>query len=196
MLETCDYVEKHMSLVDSDFEDRFELLDYAVQNVSVQEGLWLEFGVYRGSTINYIASKTSSLVHGFDSFEGNPEDWRSEYKKGAFALEEIPKFSGNVIIEKGFFQDTLPSFLERNTGPIAFMHIDCDLYSSTKTVFDLTGGRLVRGSILVFDEFFNYPGWKEHEFKAFMEFIESSRKDFEYIGYVYRHSQVAVRMLS
>ncbi len=76
------------------------------------------------------------------------------------------------------------------------MHIDCDLYSSTKTVFDLMGGKLEKDSILVFDEFFNYPGWKQHEFKAFMEFIENNNRNFEYIGYVYRHSQVAVRMAS
>ena len=76
------------------------------------------------------------------------------------------------------------------------MHIDCDLYSSTKDILDALGKQLVCGSIIVFDEFFNYPGWTQHEFKAFMEFIESGKRTFEYIGYVYKHSQVAIRILS
>jgi len=194
LMETCDYVEKNMFLVYSNFENRYELLAYAAQKVSLKDGLWLEFGVYKGDTISFIAKKTNSTVYGFDSFEGNPDDWRSEYRKGTFTLNEPPCFPGNIIIEKGFFQDSIPRFLKNNDDPIAFMHLDCDLYSSTKVVFDLMGERLVKGSILVFDEFFNYPGWKQHEFKAFMEFTENNKRNFEYIGYVYKHSQVAVRM--
>jgi hypothetical protein len=194
--ETCDYVEEHMFLVPSNFENRYELLEYAVQKVSVKDGLWLEFGVYKGDTIKYIAARTSALVHGFDSFEGNPDDWRSEYRKGAFALDEIPLFPENVLIEKGFFQDSIPRFLKKNDRPVAFIHIDCDLYSSTKVIFDLMGERLIKDSIVVFDEYFNYPGWKQHEFKAFIEFVENGKKTFEYIGYVYRHSQVAIRITS
>jgi hypothetical protein len=29
--------------------------------------------------------------------------------------------------------------------------------------------RLASGSVIVFDEYFNYPGWKVHEFKAFQD---------------------------
>jgi hypothetical protein len=58
------------------------------------------------------------------------------------------------------------------------------------------GERLVQDSVIVFDEFFNYPGWKQHEFKAFMEFVENSDRKFNYIGYVYKHSQVAVKIVS
>jgi hypothetical protein len=196
LMETCDYIEKHMVLVNPNFEDRYDLLDYAIQNVSITNGLWVEFGVYKGNTIRFIAGKTKKLVYGFDSFNGNPEDWRSEYRKGAFALKKLPRFSKNIRIEKGYFQDTVPNFIKEHDQPIAFMHIDCDLYSSTKTILDLLGERFVCGSIIVFDEFFNYPGWKHHEFKAFMEFVESGTRRFEYIGYVYKHSQVAIRITS
>jgi hypothetical protein len=196
LMETCDYIEKHMVLVNPNFGDRYELLDYAIQNISVTNGLWLEFGVYKGNTIKHIAGKTKSPVYGFDSFNGNPEDWRSEYKKGAFALKKLPRFPQNIKIEKGYFEDSIPQFIKRNSKPIAFMHIDCDLYSSTKTILDLLGEQLICGSILVFDEFFNYPGWKQHEFKAFMEFVENGKRTFEYLGYVYKHSQVAIRIMS
>lgn len=194
--QTCDYVEKNMFLVNSKFEDRYELLEYAIEEAQVTDGLWLEFGVYKGNTLEYIAKRASFPVYGFDSFEGNPEDWRSEYRKGSFALENIPLFPNTASIIKGLFQNTLPVFLEANEKNIAFVHIDCDLYSSAKAIFDLASQRFIEGTIIVFDEYFNYPGWKNHEFKAFKEFIESSKKKYEYIGYVYKHSQVAVKLLS
>ena len=37
--ETCEYVEKHMLLAPSNFENRYELLDFAIQNVSITDGL-------------------------------------------------------------------------------------------------------------------------------------------------------------
>jgi hypothetical protein len=193
--ETCDYIEANMAFVDSHFEDRYELLEFALKNVALEDGLWLEFGVYKGDTITFIAKRSKTTVYGFDSFEGNPDDWRREYPKGSFALKEIPEYPGNVKIVKGWFKDSLPRFLETHPDPIAFIHIDCDLYSSTKTILDELRHRLIHRSVLVFDEFFNYPGWKNHEFRAFMEFVQDNNKKYEYIGYVYRHSQVALKII-
>lgn len=194
--ETCAYVEEHMAFVDGHFADRFELLDFAIRQVSIAGGLWLEFGVYRGSTISFIAERAPGVVYGFDSFQGNPEHWRGEFRQGSFALPERPQYPPGVEIVPGWFADTLPGFLKTHPGPAAFLHIDCDLYSSTKTVFDACRDRVVPGTLIVFDEYFNYPGWKNHEFKAFMDFIQQSKCSYEYIGYVYRHSQVAVKILA
>ena len=68
---------------------------------------------------------------------------------------------------KGLFDDTLPSFAKTHTQPVSFLHVDCDLYSSTKAIFDILGDQIVEGTVIVFDEYFNYPGWQHHEFKAF-----------------------------
>ena len=39
-------------------------------------GLNLEFGVFKGVTISAVAKARPDLIfHGFDSFEGLPEDW-------------------------------------------------------------------------------------------------------------------------
>ena len=46
-------------------------------------------------------------------------------------------------------------------------NIDCDIYSSTKDIFDIAGDRINPGCIIVFDEYINYPSWEQHEFKAF-----------------------------
>jgi hypothetical protein len=78
---------------------------------------------------------------------------------------------------------------------VAFIHIDCDLYSATKTVLAQLAPMLVEGTVIVFDEYFNYPGWQQGEFKAFAEFIAShDRLGYDYIGYIRNGGQVAVRL--
>jgi predicted O-methyltransferase YrrM len=195
LIETCDFVEQNMIGVES-FRDRYELLDHAIKNVQIENGLWLEFGIYLGNTINHIARQTNNTVYGFDSFEGLPEFWRDGYRVGDFKLDKLPEVEKNVDLIIGLFSDKIPHFLKQTKGVVSLVHIDCDLYSSSKTIFDLFKDRFVKGTIIVFDEFFNYPGWQYHEYKAFMEFIEENNKKFEFMGYVYVHSQVAVRILS
>ena len=50
--------------------------------------------------------------------------------------------------------------------------------------------RITHGTIIVFDEFYNYLGWKYGEYKAFIEFINETKKHFSYIGY--GQEQVAI----
>lgn len=52
-----------------------------------------------------------------------------------------------------------------------------------KTIFDVLGGKIVPGTVVQFDEYFNYPGWRNHEYKAFQEFINNSSLSYDYIGY-------------
>jgi hypothetical protein len=48
--------------------------------------------------------------------------------------------------------------------------------------------------VLVFDEFFNYPGWRQGEYKAFMEFVYAHDVEYKYLGYYEKHEQVAVKI--
>jgi hypothetical protein len=50
----------------------------------------------------------------------------------------------------------------------------------------------VSGTIIIFDEYFNYPGWEVGEFKAFAEFVAEKNVSYRYIAYVPNHQQVAV----
>jgi Macrocin-O-methyltransferase (TylF) len=194
--QTARFVMENMPKVKT-FRDRFALMDYSLQSVDPKmDGLYCEFGVWRGATINYIASRTDHTIHGFDSFEGLPEDWRSGYYKGTFDVDGLPKVSKNVVLHKGWFNESLPGWVKENPGPIAFMHLDADLYSSTKTVFDILADQIVPGTVIQFDEYFNYPGWQDGEYKAFQEFVESRDIKFEYLGYCDLDEQVAVRILS
>ena len=77
---------------------------------------------------------------------------------------------------------------------LAFVHVDCDLYSSTTTVFDAIGHRIGKDTVVLFDEYMGYAGWEEHEHKAFTEFIERTGKEFEYI-HKSNYSQLCVKFL-
>ncbi|MEX0921341.1 MAG: tetratricopeptide repeat protein [Rhodovibrionaceae bacterium] len=152
-------------------------------------GLYLEFGVYTGRSITVIAETLrESLgneipVHGFDSFEGLPEDWIEGEDKGAYnAGGKLPEVPDNVWLHPGWFDDSLPVFLRQQKARVAFANIDCDIYSSTRSVLEQLAGRLEPGSVLVFDEYFAYPGWRDHEFKAFQEFAAARGLGYEYLA--------------
>jgi hypothetical protein len=191
---TVDYVEKYMREVSS-VHTKWKVLDLALNEVKVN-GLFLEFGVFKGETINYIAKQTQSKIYGFDSFDGLPEFWRDGFEKGSFHLGHLPKVEKNVSLVKGWFDQTLPKFLENRVDEqVAFLHVDCDLYSSTKTIFECLHDRIKSGTVIVFDEYFNYPGWENDEFRAFKEFIEASGLHYKYITYNYLHEQVALKII-
>jgi hypothetical protein len=155
----------------------------------------LEFGVYTGSTLEVIAhARDKKSVYGFDSFQGLPETWRPGFPAGTFATDDLPDVPGAELVV-GTFDDTLPEFIGEHAGPVDFVHVDCDLYWSTKTVLDHIGAHLHPGSIVVFDEYFNYPGWQEHEHRAWSEYVEQTGLRFEYAGYTVDHEQVIVRVL-
>ena len=64
------------------------------------------------------------------------------------------------------------------------------------TIINLLADRIVPGTIIVFDEYFNYPGWRDGEFKAFKEFIGVSSRAYEYLACNCHHEQVAVRIIA
>ena len=181
-IETVAYVDEHLREAKA-LTTGTEILRHAL-SLAPQEGLYLEFGVASGTTINIIASLTKAIVHGFDSFEGLPEDWWGVYKKGTFASPgRRPKTRKNVTLHVGWFNDTLPRFLETHREPVAFLHIDCDVYSSAKTVLDHLRDRIRPGCVIVLDEYFNYPGWRQGEYKAFHEFLAETGLHYHYLAY-------------
>ena len=155
--EAVDYVQKNMNDAVI-FESQKEIIEYAIKNCR-QQGDYLEFGVATGRSINTIASFTpnGAKVYGFDTFEGLPEDWAGHNAvSGTFKQARLPKVLNNVVLIKGLFENTLPSFREQMLDNISFCHIDCDLYSSTKTILDTVGDKLSAGSYVLFDEYFNF----------------------------------------
>ena len=163
-------------------------LAYVFETMKLQHKpntLWLEFGVASGNTINYISKFTNDKVYGFDSFEGLPEKWRDGFDKGCFNRNgNFPKVNSNVELIKGWFDETLPNFIKNHNKKVSFIHMDADLYSSTKCIFNNLKDYIDKDCIIIFDELVNYPGFDGDtgELKAFYEFITENKVDYEWIG--------------
>ena len=114
-------------------------------------------------------------------------------KAGHFA-QKLPKVRDNCELIVGWFDNTLPKWLPKHKEPIALLHMDADLYSSTVTVLECLRNQIVPNTIIVFDEYMNYPNWERHEFLAWKEFVAKHDVEYEYIGYVSKHQQCAVRV--
>ncbi|MCB1052359.1 MAG: hypothetical protein KDC71_17285 [Acidobacteria bacterium] len=144
-----------------------------------------------------MARHTNQIVYGFDSFGGLPEDWTYFQKKGRFSLGGTPPEIKlpNIKLIKGLFEDTLPNFFFIYLDPVSFVHIDSDLYSSAKFVLKNIASKSTKGTIVLFDDFLNYPGWKQGESKAFFEWTKEFQIEFEYIGFASQHHSIAVRIL-
>lgn len=187
-------------------------LDYVLDTYDFGDKPALEFGVYSGVSIRRIRQAVKGPVYGFDSFEGLPEQWRENYPPGAFAVstpQDVPNVP-NVTLIKGWFDQVLPGFMQNilKDTPVGLLHIDCDLYSSTKTVLDALDRNIQAGTVLVFDEFLNYPGYEKHELLAFWEWYQNKDLLYELIGGCgsptsykdtqveqYNNQQVAMRIL-
>lgn len=159
------------------------------------DGLVLEFGVYQGTSIRQIAALTESTVHGFDSFVGIPQAWNDEQAGSYSTHGQLPPVPSNVQLHVGWFEDSLAPFIQTHSEPVRFINIDCDLYSSTKTVLDLLQGQIGAGTVLVFDEFIGNRSWRDDEFKAFHEAAQQYHWRFEVFAYCFVTKQVAIQIL-
>jgi hypothetical protein len=151
----------------------------------------LEFGVAGGESINHMASLRDDIdFYGFDTFTGLPEPWRTGFGVGSFCQETLPVVQKNVTLVQGLIEETLPDFLADNRGAawirdhVRLLHIDTDIYSPASYVLANIVPHLRAGSIIVFDDFWNYPGWQSGEYKAFIEFDADHPAKLAIRGYV------------
>jgi hypothetical protein len=193
--EAVDYIVANMSEA-MVLPDRLDLLRFALSRAPAA-GLVVEFGVEKGASLRHLASLTKREVHGFDSFEGLPGDWGGTKEgAGAFSLKgRLPKVPANAKLHVGWFDKTLPAFLASHDETCALVHVDCDIYVSTAVIFAQLRDRIIPGTVIVFDEYFNYPGWRAHEFKAFQEFVAASGLGYRYLGFSAEKGHVAVVMI-
>jgi hypothetical protein len=154
--------------------------------------------VATGRTLNQFAHwLPNKTIYGFDGFQGLPEDWTSRMRRGFFARDALPRVRKNCQLVVGWFDQTLPGFKEKyiKDQPLVLLHVDCDLYSSTVTILENLRNNIVPGTVIVFDEYINYPGWQLDEFRAWQEHCTKYGVKYEYIGRVSRHQKVAVRVV-
>ncbi len=147
------------------------------------DGHWCEFGVRQGRSLKWLIEEyPRQVIHAFDSWEGLPEDWNHGTGKVADMSCDPPTVPGHIQLHKGWFKDTLPVWKQTYKGPIAFLHMDADIYSSTKEVLMSLNDQIVSGTIITFDEFCNFrlsgkmSKWEDQEFLALIEWLDECER--------------------
>lgn len=178
----------------------------------IEDGDNLEFGVYKGFTLNSCADyEPDNIFWGFDSFKGLPEDWKlnetfTVSKHTRWNLDALPEVRDNVRLVPGWFYQTIPHWLKQGNsqGHIRWLNIDSDLYSSAKCVLTHLNDKIVDGTIIHFDELCDwrwlqnkgirrhakspvkvYRNWREHEWKALNEWIQKFNRKIKPISRSY-----------
>lgn len=173
----------------------------AVSEITLQ-GDWLQFGVFKGQTARILESFIlgPQKLHLFDSFEGLPENWQNTiFEKSAFKLnaDEIPNFDPKrSVIHQGWFEETIPKFTKEHSGPIPSIHLDADLYSSTRSALDGLNKFIAPGTILLFDKFFlpTEQGIADDECRALFDWASDFDRRFQFLWRT-EWVQLAVKVL-
>lgn len=139
-----------------------------------------EVGVYKGGSAKMICRATKKKVHLFDTFEGIPSV--SEYDKkqmgGHFQVGDFNSGTGvmrqflneNCKIYKGIFPQDTSKWIEKKR--FSFVHLDVDVYKSTKESLEFFYPRMVKGGIILSHDYPNSLGVK----KAFDEFFKDKEE--------------------
>ena len=212
---------KHRPYVDNQYAQEFvdqyclkatplksdaDVLRFASDHATIK-GYILEMGTGAAKTTNFLAAlNPTQKIYTFDSYEGLPEDWDKGVgsrviNKGSFCLRDpnsnyLPPVLNNVIICVGDFKKILPKFKTQilKNDPIALLNVDSDLYSSAKEAFDILGDNIIPGTVIHFDELYNYPNYQQGEWKALQEFIKRKGYNLEFLAFNAVHEQVVVKI--
>ncbi|MDR1216615.1 MAG: TylF/MycF family methyltransferase [Treponema sp.] len=157
----------------------------------------VECGVFKGMSLIRFAtyreimeSQFSRKIIGFDAFGKFPDnvsmavdkDFIKNFETDAGDgiskedLEDILKYKNfqNIFLIKGLIPDTFSEYFgKKSATQIALLHIDVDVYEATKACLDHLYDRVVKGGIIVFDDYGEVDGAT----KAINEFISSLGKD-------------------
>ena len=149
-----------------------------VKNTEKINGDIAEVGVYLGGSAKIICEvKKRKTLHLFDTFEGLPKVSAldsAHFKKGQYngPLKTVKKnlsLYKNIHYYKGLFPFT--------SGPVknkkfSFVHLDVDIYSSTKACLKFFYPRMSRGGVIMSHDYISANGVR----KAFDEFFEDKKE--------------------
>ena len=164
------------------YADRTALYDMLAAKIGAEPVLYLEFGVFQGDSMRYWSRAlrhADSRLHGFDTFTGLPSNWNPLTPRGTFSTGGVAPTIDDprVTFVKGLFQETLPDY-DVESGKQLLVNLDADLYESTIYVLRRLRDAMVPGTYLLFDEF----AARNHELRAFEEFLHESKMTFEFVG--------------
>ncbi len=178
------WMKKHGFRLPHRVVDREAVFGAVAELVGDEPVLYLEFGVYRGESMRFWSSALRhprTKLHGFDSFEGLPEDFDVEgpHVKGTFDVRgNVPVIDDRrVTFFKGWFDEVLPGYEVPEHDRLVVV-MDADLYSSTVCVLNKLRPHIKEGTLIYFDNM-SRP---EHEPRAFGEFMRESGLRFEAVS--------------
>lgn len=137
--------------------DKLAVIRDCVRRTNALPGDVAEFGVYQGGSAKVIGQYVTAgtTLRLFDTFAGMPEDdaFAVGHRRGEFggcSAEDVLAFVDNpdAVAHPGFFPDSAPRDVTYR-----FVHIDADLYQSTRTALVYFWNRLCDGGVLVLDDF-------------------------------------------
>ena len=180
-----------------DYRKRFDLYKWILEkeNLLTVPVNYMEFGVAQGASFRWFLEQNSnreSRFYGFDTFTGLPEDF-GPYKKGTFNNQNSPPDVKDTRAKffQGLFQQTVSGFLtELRNDKRNIIMMDADLYSATIYVLTKLAPLLKKDDIIFFDEF-SVP---THEFKAYLDFIQSYYINLELLAAANNYYFVAFRV--
>jgi predicted O-methyltransferase YrrM len=132
----------------------------------IAPGHIFEFGSYKGGGaifMAYLAQRYlgGASVWGFDTFSGMPPSDQTIdiHRPGEFQDVDLNELRGyvtqigltNLRFVQGRFEETTAATLQA-AGPLALIHIDCDIFSSVAYCYDAAKVALVRGGYVVLDD--------------------------------------------
>jgi hypothetical protein len=142
----------------------------------------IRFATYR----EILESQLSRKIIGFDAFGKFPDNVSMETDKDFIKsfeadagngiskeeLEDILKYKNfqNISLVKGFIPDSFSEYFDKKPAThIALLHIDVDVYEATKACLDNLYERVVKGGVIVFDDY----GQVDGATNAINEFVAS-----------------------
>jgi O-methyltransferase len=156
----------------------------AVDAVRKIPGDMAEFGVGSGASAMMIASRSPGrILHLFDTFEGIPKPTEADsprFKEHQYrcSIEDVQQYLkiDNLRYHKGLFPGTTAGMAQTR---FAFVHLDVDLYESTKAGLEWFYPRLNRGGILICHDHDTAAGVN----RAFEEFFADKPEPyFDFVG--------------
>ena len=188
---------KKSSLIYSRQEIREYTIRTSLLNDKNKEFYYLEFGVFKGGSANFF-SKYVKKYYAFDNFQGYREDRANSAavlsSRDDFNLQgNIPKLNSNVEPVIGWVEDTLEDFLNKHNPKINFVHLDINLYKPTKFVLEKIKPYLVKNSIIIFDQLYNYIGWEHGEYKSLIEVFKENEYEYKAFQINSRKSVIQIK---
>ena len=179
--ETVEYITSDMSeaLIR---KDAFEVLTFASKRGHPRRVVPRVRGALGRHDQPHRATLPRQTVHGFDSFEGLPAPWSGyTLDAGAFSGEGTPdgrrqRRTARRMVRRHVAGLSRIARRRRRLRPHRLRHLQLGKDDPRQLA-----PRVRPGTIIVFNEYFNYPNWKQHEFRAFQEFCTANRVEYRYL---------------